>query len=73
MYTVLMAAALVIGSGDKRGGATDQRTVDATPPHMLLRRGMGMKDPILGAVGGLQLEVLQYRLLHEYGAEIVLA
>jgi peptide chain release factor 3 len=36
------------------------------------QRGMGMKDPILGAVGGLQLEVLQYRLLHEYGAEIVL-
>jgi peptide chain release factor 3 len=36
------------------------------------QRGMGMKDPILGAVGALQLEVLQYRLLHEYGAEIVL-
>jgi peptide chain release factor 3 len=36
------------------------------------QRGQGMKDPILGAVGALQLEVLQYRLLHEYGAEIVL-
>jgi peptide chain release factor 3 len=36
------------------------------------QRGMGGKDPILGAVGALQLEVLQYRLLHEYGAEIVL-
>jgi len=36
------------------------------------QRGMGMKDPILGAVGALQLEVLQYRLLNEYGAEIVL-
>src|SRR4029077_15199365 len=35
-------------------------------------RGGGMRDPILGAVGALQLEVLQYRLLHEYGAEILL-
>ena len=32
----------------------------------------GLRDPILGAVGALQLEVLQYRLRHEYGAEIVL-
>ena len=31
-----------------------------------------MKDPILGAVGALQLEVLQYRLEHEYGAQIAL-
>src|SRR6266404_4937423 len=36
------------------------------------QRGLGMKDPILGAVGALQLEVLQYRLKHEYGAEIAL-
>ena len=36
------------------------------------QRGQGMKDPILGAVGALQLEVLQYRLEHEYGAQIVL-
>jgi len=36
-----------------------------------LRDG-GLRDPILGAVGALQLEVLQYRLLHEYGAEIAL-
>ncbi len=36
------------------------------------QRGLGMKDPILGAVGALQLEVLQYRLQHEYGAEIAL-
>ena len=35
-------------------------------------RGGGMRDPILGAVGALQLEVLQYRLLHEYGAPILL-
>ena len=36
------------------------------------QRGGGMRDPILGAVGALQFEVLQYRLLHEYGAEISL-
>ena len=36
------------------------------------QRGQGMKDPILGAVGALQLEVLQYRLEHEYGALIIL-
>ena len=36
-----------------------------------LREG-GLRDPILGAVGPLQLEVLQYRLRHEYGAEIAL-
>jgi len=36
------------------------------------QRGQGMKDPILGAVGALQLDVLQYRLEHEYGAEIAL-
>src|SRR5436190_1453701 len=35
-------------------------------------RGGGMRDPIVGAVGALQLEVLQYRLLHEYGADLVL-
>jgi peptide chain release factor 3 len=34
-------------------------------------RGGGMRDPILGAVGGLQFEVLQYRLEHEYGAQLV--
>ena len=36
------------------------------------QRGGGMRDPILGAVGALQFEVLQYRLLHEYGAQILL-
>jgi peptide chain release factor 3 len=35
-------------------------------------RDAGLRDPILGAVGALQLEVLQYRLRHEYGAEIAL-
>ena len=35
-------------------------------------RGGGMRDPIVGAVGALQLEVLQYRLLHEYGADLML-
>jgi len=33
-------------------------------------RGGGMRDPIVGAVGALQLEVLEYRLLHEYGADL---
>jgi len=33
---------------------------------------MGMKDPIVGVVGVLQFEVLQYRLEHEYGAQILL-
>jgi peptide chain release factor 3 len=35
-------------------------------------RGGGMRDPILGAVGALQFEVLQYRLEHEYNAQLVL-
>jgi peptide chain release factor 3 len=34
--------------------------------------GMGMKDPIVGVVGALQFEVLQYRVEHEYGANILL-
>ncbi len=33
---------------------------------------MGMKDPIVGVVGALQFEVLQFRLEHEYGANIIL-
>ncbi len=33
---------------------------------------MGMKDPIVGVVGALQFEVLQYRIEHEYGARILL-
>jgi len=33
---------------------------------------MGMRDPIVGVVGALQFEVLQYRLEHEYGANILL-
>ena len=40
--------------------------------QILHARGGGMRDPIVGAVGALQLEVLQYRLLHEYGADLVL-
>ncbi len=34
--------------------------------------GMGMRDPIVGVVGALQFEVLQYRVEHEYGANIIL-
>jgi peptide chain release factor 3 len=33
---------------------------------------MGMRDPIVGVVGALQFEVLQYRIEHEYGANILL-
>ncbi len=33
---------------------------------------MGMKDPIVGVVGQLQFEVLQYRIEHEYGANILI-
>ncbi|MHB8876840.1 MAG: peptide chain release factor 3 [Myxococcaceae bacterium] len=33
---------------------------------------MGMKDPIVGVVGALQFEVLQYRIQHEYGADILM-
>jgi peptide chain release factor 3 len=36
------------------------------------QRGGGMRDPILGAVGALQFEVLHYRLEHEYGAQLLL-
>lgn len=36
------------------------------------QRQMGMKDPIVGVVGVLQFEVLQYRVEHEYGAKIIL-
>jgi len=34
------------------------------------QRGFGDKDPILGAVGALQFEVLQHRLKAEYGVEV---
>lgn len=33
---------------------------------------MGMKDPIVGVVGQLQFEVLQYRMEQEYGADIII-
>jgi peptide chain release factor 3 len=34
------------------------------------QRGFGDKDPILGAVGALQFEVLQHRLKAEYGVDV---
>ncbi|OFZ18336.1 MAG: peptide chain release factor 3 [Bdellovibrionales bacterium GWB1_55_8] len=34
------------------------------------QRGLGDKDPILGAVGALQFEVLQFRLKAEYGVDV---
>jgi peptide chain release factor 3 len=34
------------------------------------QRGLGDKDPVLGAVGGLQFEVLQFRLKAEYSVDV---
>jgi peptide chain release factor 3 len=34
------------------------------------QRGLGDKDPVLGAVGALQFEVLQHRLLSEYAVDV---
>jgi peptide chain release factor 3 len=34
------------------------------------QRGYGDRDPVLGAVGGLQFEVLQFRLKAEYGVDV---
>jgi hypothetical protein len=39
MYSVLLAAALAVGSGDGRNGATDGRMEEIVPAH-LIRLGM---------------------------------
>jgi hypothetical protein len=44
MYTVLMVAALAVGSGDGRGGAADGRTVEKVPPYTKLRVGMSADE-----------------------------
>jgi hypothetical protein len=44
MHALLLAAALAVGSGDGRDGATDGRTVDEPPPHTLLREEMTRKE-----------------------------
>jgi len=44
MHALLLAAALAVGSGDGRDGATDGRTVDKTPPYARLRVGMDLHD-----------------------------
>lgn len=36
-------------------------------------RGQGDRDPILGAVGALQFDVLEFRLKNEYGVDIVMS
>ncbi len=36
------------------------------------QRGMGDQNPILGAVGALQFDVLEFRLKSEYGVEIII-
>jgi hypothetical protein len=41
---LLLAAALGVGSGDGRDGATDGRTVKKVPPSTLLRVGMGHEE-----------------------------
>ena len=42
MHAILLTAALALGSGDGRDGATDGRTVDKTPPYARLRVGMAL-------------------------------
>jgi hypothetical protein len=42
MYSMLLVAALVVGSGDSRDGATDVGTENA-PPYKKLRVGMSEK------------------------------
>jgi peptide chain release factor 3 len=36
------------------------------------QRGMGDQNPVLGAVGALQFDVLEFRLREEYGVEVIL-
>jgi peptide chain release factor 3 len=36
------------------------------------QRGMGDQNPILGAVGALQFEVLEFRLKSEYGVDVII-
>jgi hypothetical protein len=44
MRALLLAAALAVGSGDGRDGATDGRMVKEVPPYRLLRVGMTYED-----------------------------
>jgi hypothetical protein len=44
MHTLLLAAALAVGSGDGRDGATDGRTVEKVPSYTLLRVGMSYEE-----------------------------
>jgi hypothetical protein len=46
MHAILLMAALAVGSGDGRDGATDARTVDKTPPYARLRVGMALDDAL---------------------------
>jgi hypothetical protein len=44
MHALLLAAALAVGSGDGRDGATDGRMVSGMAPFDHLRVGMNWKD-----------------------------
>ncbi len=44
MYSVLMVAALAVGSGDVRGGATDERAVNLAAPYDRLRVGISVDE-----------------------------
>ncbi len=44
MHAVLMTTALVLGSGDARGGVTDGRTVEQVSPYSRLRKGMSKEQ-----------------------------
>ena len=46
MHAILLMAALAVGSGDGRDGATDGRTVDKTPPYARVRAGMHLHDAL---------------------------
>ena len=41
--------------------------------QLFKRPGLGDQEPIVGAVGQLQLDVLSYRLEHEYGTKVTLS
>lgn len=44
MHTLLLAAALAVGSGDGRDGAMDARTVEQVPPYALPRIAMDIGE-----------------------------
>jgi hypothetical protein len=47
MYAAVIVAALAVGSGDTRDGATDGRTVEERPPLEFLRKGMTCQEVVV--------------------------